>query len=92
MYKTLKVFYHKISLLIQFVLRILISLYQYGISPLLGNHCRFYPSCSAYAKQALEQHTLFSALKLTLKRLASCHPWHKGGYDPVPAYKSLEHK
>lgn len=62
----------------------LIVVYRYTLSPLLGPHCRFYPSCSTYAQQALRRHGLFRALALILGRLARCHPWHSGGLDPVP--------
>lgn len=58
--------------------------YQYLISPLLGPRCRFHPSCSHYAIEALQQHGLLRGLWLTLRRLLRCHPWHAGGHDPVP--------
>ena len=58
--------------------------YQYLISPLLGNHCRFYPSCSSYALDALKEHGTLRGLSLAVRRLTRCHPWHDGGYDPVP--------
>lgn len=58
--------------------------YRYLISPLLGNRCRFYPSCSQYAIDALNQQGLIRGLWLTIKRLSCCHPFHPGGYDPVP--------
>lgn len=58
--------------------------YQYLISPLLGPRCRFHPSCSHYAIEALQQHGLLRGLWLTLRRLLRCHPWHPGGHDPVP--------
>jgi conserved hypothetical protein YidD len=54
------------------------------ISPLLPSTCRFYPSCSAYAVEALEKHGAWRGTKLTLRRLGRCHPFHPGGYDPVP--------
>lgn len=66
-----------------------ISLYQRVISPLLGPRCRFYPSCSNYAKTALEQHGVISGSKLTAIRLCKCHPLHAGGVDPVPPVKNL---
>lgn len=62
----------------------IIRAYQYFVSPFLGNHCRFYPSCSCYAAGALKEHGFWRGLTLTLRRLSRCHPWHTGGYDPVP--------
>lgn len=67
--------------------RLLIALiycYRWCISPLLGERCRFYPSCSYYAIEALRTHSLLRAIGLTLHRLGRCHPWQPGGYDPVP--------
>jgi hypothetical protein len=58
--------------------------YRYAISPLFGNHCRFHPSCSGYAIEALETHGAVKGAWLTAKRLGRCHPWCAGGYDPVP--------
>ena len=63
---------------------ILIRAYRYLLSPMLGTHCRYTPSCSQYAQQALEAHGLRRGLWLAVKRVGSCHPWHTGGYDPVP--------
>jgi putative membrane protein insertion efficiency factor len=62
----------------------LVRAYQYAISPMLGNNCRFHPTCSAYAVEALERHGPFKGLWLALRRVGRCHPWHPGGYDPVP--------
>jgi len=62
----------------------LIKGYQYLISPLLGQRCRFIPTCSAYAVSALERHGLLLGSWLALKRIFRCHPWHPGGYDPLP--------
>ena len=62
----------------------LIALYRYAFSPLLGQSCRFHPSCSCYAQEALQKHGAARGLLLTLTRLSRCHPWHPGGYDPVP--------
>ncbi len=62
----------------------LIKGYRYFISPLLGQNCRFYPSCSAYAEEALTTHGLLKGGWLSAKRIGCCHPWHAGGYDPVP--------
>jgi putative membrane protein insertion efficiency factor len=61
-----------------------IKFYQYFISPLLGNRCRFYPSCSQYAIEAITLHGAIKGSYLTLKRLLKCHPFHEGGVDPVP--------
>lgn len=62
----------------------LIQLYRMLLSPYLGQHCRFAPSCSAYALDALRVHGVLRGLALTLRRLLRCHPWCVGGYDPVP--------
>lgn len=62
----------------------LIRAYQFAISPLLGNRCRFDPSCSEYSMDALRRYGLFRGLWLTVRRIGRCHPWHPGGYDPVP--------
>jgi putative membrane protein insertion efficiency factor len=65
-------------------LRALIAAYQYLLSPMLGRSCRFFPSCSEYAMEALERHGALRGSWLALRRIARCHPWHPGGYDPVP--------
>lgn len=59
--------------------------YRFFLSPWLGSACRFEPTCSAYALQALERHGAWAGSGLTLYRLARCHPWCAGGHDPVPA-------
>ena len=61
-----------------------IKLYQYLISPMLGSHCRFNPTCSNYAIEAIKKHNLIKALYLSFKRILKCHPWGKSGEDPVP--------
>ncbi|MBM3415039.1 MAG: membrane protein insertion efficiency factor YidD [Bacteroidetes bacterium] len=62
----------------------LIKVYQWVISPWLGPKCRFTPSCSQYASEALKKHGVFKGLWLTLRRISRCHPWGGSGYDPVP--------
>ncbi|MBI3897552.1 MAG: membrane protein insertion efficiency factor YidD [Gammaproteobacteria bacterium] len=65
----------------------LIKLYRYLLSPLLGRHCRFHPTCSAYAIEAIDTHGALRGSGYTLWRLARCHPGHSGGLDPVPPPK-----
>ncbi|MGH2410764.1 MAG: membrane protein insertion efficiency factor YidD [Chloroflexota bacterium] len=62
----------------------LINVYRGCVSALIPTSCRFYPTCSAYGKEAIERHGAWFGLWLTLRRLVRCHPWSKGGYDPVP--------
>ncbi|WP_373499978.1 membrane protein insertion efficiency factor YidD [Desulfococcus sp.] len=69
---------------IKYILLILIRLYQYLISPVLAPSCRFYPTCSHYAYQAISRHGVFNGLVLTIRRVLRCHPYHPGGIDPVP--------
>jgi hypothetical protein len=64
--------------------RALILVYRWTLSPLLGPRCRFYPSCSAYALEAVDRHGALRGGWLALRRIGRCHPWHPGGYDPVP--------
>lgn len=66
------------------MLRIALRGYRYFISPLLGATCRFHPSCSQYAEQALGAYGLLRGGWLSTRRLCRCGPWHPGGYDPVP--------
>jgi len=68
----------------QFLAIKMIRGYQLFISPMLGPRCRFYPTCSQYAVEALQTHGLIKGLWLTIKRLAKCHPFHAGGIDEVP--------
>jgi hypothetical protein len=63
----------------------LISIYQRLVSPLMGPCCRFHPTCSEYAKEALESHGLVMGIWLTIKRLSKCHPLGGSGFDPVPS-------
>lgn len=62
----------------------LIRLYRIGVRPLLGGACRYAPSCSSYAEDALRHHGAVRGLRLTGARVLRCHPWSAGGYDPVP--------
>jgi putative membrane protein insertion efficiency factor len=66
------------------LIRLLLRAYQLGISPLLGANCRFQPSCSQYAIAAVDAHGSLRGGWLAVRRLARCHPFHAGGYDPVP--------
>lgn len=63
---------------------LLIRIYQLAISPLLGNKCRYTPSCSQYGIEAFKKYGLFKGGYLTIKRILSCNPWGGHGYDPVP--------
>jgi len=62
----------------------LIRAYQLLLSPFFGSQCRFYPTCSSYAREAIEVHGALLGSWLTLKRIVRCGPWHPGGVDPVP--------
>lgn len=71
--------------------------YQTGLSPLLGQRCRYHPTCSAYTAEAVTQHGALHGLRLAASRLTRCHPWADGGHDPVPTaptqtttYRSIE--
>jgi hypothetical protein len=66
------------------LLMALLRTYQYAISPFLGRRCRYYPSCSEFAVEAVEKYGAIKGGWLGVKRVCRCHPWHPGGYDPVP--------
>ncbi|WP_317202103.1 membrane protein insertion efficiency factor YidD [Janthinobacterium sp.] len=66
------------------LLLLLLRGYRLLISPMLGQNCRFYPSCSGYAAEAIALHGAAKGSWLAAKRLSHCHPWHEGGFDPVP--------
>jgi len=61
-----------------------IELYRWTLAPILGGHCRFHPSCSEYAEQALKRHGARRGLALSVRRIARCQPFAAGGFDPVP--------
>lgn len=65
-----------------------IRLYRYAVSPLLGPSCRYHPTCSSYALRAIEVHGPMRGSWLAVTRIARCHPWHEGGFDPVPEPES----
>ena len=65
-------------------LRFAVRVYQVALSPVLGGQCRYYPSCSAYALEALERHGAWRGAWLAARRIGRCHPFRPGGYDPVP--------
>jgi putative membrane protein insertion efficiency factor len=68
---------------------LIIKAYQYLLSPLLGQRCRFYPSCSTYSIEAMQTHGSIRGCYLTLRRILRCHPWHPGGIDLVPEKKPI---
>ena len=68
----------------KYLLLLLIRFYQKVISPCLGPHCRFTPTCSQYAYEAVSKYGFIKGGFLAVKRILKCHPWHEGGYDPVP--------
>lgn len=61
-----------------------ILVYRYTLSPIVGQECRFYPTCSHYAETALRKYGALRGSWLAAKRICRCHPWHEGGFDPVP--------
>ncbi len=69
----------------------LIQLYRYTLSPFIGQHCRYTPTCSQYAIEAIRLHGSWRGSWLAIKRVGSCHPWHPGGYDPVPDSSECRH-
>src|SRR5512139_4009476 len=69
----------------------LIDAYRFFLSPWIGQHCRFDPSCSRYAREAIITHGPAAGAWLALRRLLRCHPWHEGGIDPVPGVRCHRH-
>ncbi|MEC7277540.1 MAG: membrane protein insertion efficiency factor YidD [Bdellovibrionota bacterium] len=76
--------------MVKAILRFLINFYQRGISPFIGPRCRFEPTCSCYAKECLENFSAPLALWYSVKRISKCHPFHPGGYDPIPGEVPLK--
>ena len=62
----------------------IIKFYRAGISPFLPPHCRYTPTCSSYAVEAIERFGIVRGGRMAMQRIGRCHPWHDGGYDPVP--------
>jgi uncharacterized protein len=69
----------------------LITAYRWFISPLLGPNCRFYPTCSCYAQEAIQRHGALRGSWLAARRIGRCHPWNPGGFDPVPECTHAPH-
>lgn len=80
------------KLLLSKLFILLIRIYQYTISPIFGANCRYSPTCSAYAVEAIQVHGPFKGSYLGVKRILSCHPWGGHGYDPVPKKDEYEKK
>lgn len=62
----------------------ILRLYKWGVSPLLPSACRFHPTCSEYMREAVDRHGVLRGVRLGIVRIVRCHPFHAGGYDPVP--------
>ena len=73
------------------VLILMVRAYQLVLSPLMGAQCRFQPTCSHYAIEALQKHGAWRGGWLAMRRVGRCHPWHPGGYDPVPPNPTEEY-
>jgi putative membrane protein insertion efficiency factor len=74
------------------ILLALIDAYRLLLSPFFGTQCRFYPTCSSYAREAIEVHGSLRGSWLAVKRILKCHPWHPGGVDPVPPARTKNAK
>ena len=71
-------------------LLLLIIIYRYTLSPMIGNQCRYHPTCSYYAEEAIKKYGAIRGSFLAAKRILRCHPWHEGGFDPVPETANKE--
>lgn len=80
----LRAIWRRLSRILALPLVGLVYLYRYTLSPFVGQHCRFTPTCSQYAIEALQVHGVVKGTYLAAHRLGRCHPWCEGGYDPVP--------
>ena len=76
--------------LIIYPIIVMIKFYQFFISPIIGQNCRYLPTCSEYSIQSLKEYGIIKGLAMSLKRVSKCHPWGNHGYDPVP--KKIEEK
>jgi len=74
------------------ILLAIIKVYQYAISPYLAPSCRYMPTCSCYAAESIQTHGAIKGGWLAIKRILRCHPWHEGGYDPVPEPSACKHQ
>ncbi|MGI6082640.1 MAG: membrane protein insertion efficiency factor YidD [Limnochordia bacterium] len=72
------------------LLLMLIAWYQKAVSPFLPRSCRYYPTCSAYAAEAIRKHGARQGFCMALRRILRCHPWHPGGYDPVSSHSGTQ--
>ena len=79
-----------VNRLLTFPIIIVIKFYQFFVSPLLGQNCRYLPTCSEYSIQSIQKFGFFKGFILSFKRISKCHPWGDHGYDPVP--KKIEDK
>lgn len=77
------------ALVVLYALRVVIRAYQLIVSPILGPRCRFAPSCSSYALEALQLHGPWHGSYYAVRRIARCHPWGSSGYDPVPTVEDV---
>ena len=82
--QSLESVYHKMKSVVAKLIIMVIRAYRLILSPWLGHHCRFRPTCSIYAVEAIQRYGAYRGGWLAVKRLSRCHPWHEGGVDPVP--------